>query len=181
MLHFPSFSLPFSQLCLNNYFLLLNHCLPPTWKGIQGWICSSPGELCEHDKGDNYFMERAKNRETGEKQGILLAECNNPRSFPNHSTILRRKDFVQQLLWCFSLLKGTDQPRGSALGCAAPSLGGSFLPNGRTQGSVLVLGVPAGPQPAFAPQGSSRDDTEQRYSSQYEERLDPFSSFSRKV
>lgn len=30
-------------------------------------------------------------------------------------------------------------------------------------------------------QGSSRDDTELRYSSQYEERLDPFSSFSRKV
>ncbi|XP_062363247.1 protein CASP isoform X8 [Cinclus cinclus] len=33
---------------------------------------------------------------------------------------------------------------------------------------------------SYPGQGSSRDDTEQRYSSQYEERLDPFSSFSRK-
>lgn len=30
-------------------------------------------------------------------------------------------------------------------------------------------------------QGSSSDDTELRYSSQYEERLDPFSSFSKRV
>ncbi|NWR21004.1 CASP protein, partial [Emberiza fucata] len=33
---------------------------------------------------------------------------------------------------------------------------------------------------SYPGRGSSRDDTEQRYSSQYEERLDPFSSFSRK-
>ncbi|XP_051491394.1 protein CASP isoform X8 [Apus apus] len=33
---------------------------------------------------------------------------------------------------------------------------------------------------SYPGQGGSRDDTEQRYSSQYEERLDPFSSFSRK-
>nr|XP_025963103.1 protein CASP-like [Dromaius novaehollandiae] len=39
--------------------------------------------------------------------------------------------------------------------------------------------APAHPAPVH-PQGGSRDDTELRYSSQYEERLDPFSSFSRK-
>uniref|UniRef100_A0A8C4UIX1 Protein CASP n=2 Tax=Falconidae TaxID=8949 RepID=A0A8C4UIX1_FALTI len=33
---------------------------------------------------------------------------------------------------------------------------------------------------SYPGRGGSRDDTEQRYSSQYEERLDPFSSFSRK-
>ncbi|XP_057266759.1 protein CASP isoform X9 [Pezoporus wallicus] len=33
---------------------------------------------------------------------------------------------------------------------------------------------------SYPGRGDSRDDTEQRYSSQYEERLDPFSSFSRK-
>ncbi|KAJ7407310.1 protein CASP-like protein [Willisornis vidua] len=33
---------------------------------------------------------------------------------------------------------------------------------------------------SYPGRGASRDDTEQRYSSQYEERLDPFSSFSRK-
>ncbi|OXB78858.1 UNVERIFIED_CONTAM: hypothetical protein H355_011263 [Colinus virginianus] len=33
---------------------------------------------------------------------------------------------------------------------------------------------------SYPGRGSSRDDTELRYSSQYEERLDPFSSFSRK-
>uniref|UniRef100_A0A8C5T390 CASP C-terminal domain-containing protein n=1 Tax=Malurus cyaneus samueli TaxID=2593467 RepID=A0A8C5T390_9PASS len=33
---------------------------------------------------------------------------------------------------------------------------------------------------SYPGRGSSRDDTEQRYSSQYEEGLDPFSSFSRK-
>lgn len=34
---------------------------------------------------------------------------------------------------------------------------------------------------ALPTQGSSSDDTELRYSSQYEERLDPFSSFSKRV
>ncbi|NWX86649.1 CASP protein, partial [Nothoprocta ornata] len=34
---------------------------------------------------------------------------------------------------------------------------------------------------SYPGRAGSRDDTEQRYSSQYEERLDPFSSFSRKV
>lgn len=45
----------------------------------------------------------------------------------------------------------------------------------RQHGCLLALTLP------LLPQGGSRDDTEQRYSSQYEERLDPFSSFSRKV
>lgn len=33
----------------------------------------------------------------------------------------------------------------------------------------------------FPVQGIGSDDTELRYSSQYEERLDPFSSFSKRV
>lgn len=58
-------------------------------------------------------------------------------------------------------------------GRAAPA------PRGVGQGHVAVpsMGLIV-PSPL---QGSSRDDTELRYSSQYEERLDPFSSFSRKV
>lgn len=71
MVHFRSFSLPFSQLITALFEQLFP---PPTWKGIQGGICSSPGELCEDDTGDNYFMERAKNRETQEKQGVPTAE-----------------------------------------------------------------------------------------------------------
>lgn len=53
------------------------------------------------------------------------------------------------------------------------------MSRGVGQGHVAVpsMGLIA-PSPL---QGSSRDDTELRYSSQYEERLDPFSSFSRKV
>ncbi|NWZ40446.1 CASP protein, partial [Brachypodius atriceps] len=72
------------------------------------------------------------------------------------------------------------QPRGAALGCAVPSFGGHFFQMGELRVlslcwvSLLALTLP------LLPQGSSRDDTEQRYSSQYEERLDPFSSFSRK-
>ncbi|NXY34031.1 CASP protein, partial [Pomatorhinus ruficollis] len=68
----------------------------------------------------------------------------------------------------------------TALGCAAPSFGDHFFQIGELRVlslcwvSLLALTLP------LLPQGSSRDDTEQRYSSQYEERLDPFSSFSRK-
>lgn len=44
---------------------------------------------------------------------------------------------------------------------------------------------PLGPHdwvsPPFPTQGGGSDDTELRYSSQYEERLDPFSSFSKRV
>lgn len=59
---------------------------------------------------------------------------------------------------------------------------GRAAPVSRGVGQGGHVAVPSTGLIAPSPlQGSSRDDTELRYSSQYEERLDPFSSFSRKV
>lgn len=46
---------------------------------------------------------------------------------------------------------------------------------------AFLLGPHDWVSPPFPTQGGGSDDTELRYSSQYEERLDPFSSFSKRV
>lgn len=111
---------------------------------------------------------------------IRTPRCNNPRSFPTQTI---PQFFGERTLFKdFSFLKGTNavSPMGQLWAVLLHPLGVISSKWG-AQGSVLVLGVPAGSHLPLLPQGSSRDDTEQRYSSQYEERLDPFSSFSRKV
>ena len=62
---------------------------------------------------------------------------------------------------------GRKQAPCDAVGLLSPRPG---LPAGSLDSSLLL-----------SPQGGSSDDTELRYSTQYEERLDPFSSFSKRV
>lgn len=61
---------------------------------------------------------------------------------------------------------GRKQAPCDAVGLLSPRPG---LPAGSLDSSLLL-----------SPQGGSSDDTELRYSTQYEERLDPFSSFSKR-
>lgn len=128
-------------------------------------------------------MERAQNRKTWKKQGVVTSEPPDVTT-PGPSQPKPFQQFFGErtLFKDFSFLKGTDavSPVGQLWAVLLHPLGVISSKWG-AQGSVLVLGVPAGSHLPLLPQGSSRDDTEQRYSSQYEERLDPFSSFSRKV
>lgn len=65
--------------------------------------------------------------------------------------------------------------------CCVDEDTGSYDPASLGYLSPPSCGAPHDRVSPLPPQGSSSDDTELRYSSQYEERLDPFSSFSKRV
>ncbi|NWZ09894.1 CASP protein, partial [Agelaius phoeniceus] len=136
--------------------------VPRPWAGSQSWqrALSSP-------RGRGHCPPPL---------GPKILRQTNPKPF--HSSMKKGLYSTAPVVLLLSEGDRCCQPCGSALCCSI--LWGCFLPDGGAQGSVLVLGVPVALTLPLLPQGSSRDDTEQRYSSQYEERLDPFSSFSRK-